>query len=107
MRVIDTVESKNDINKVYSLISTSKMRNEMIVNDVKQSILQNRTLIILTRYKEYTKILYDMLKDEVDHIFLLYGDNLDKENTEMRTRLKQVPRTERLILIATEQKIGE
>ena len=34
-RVIDTVDSRNDINKAYSLISTSKVRNEMIANDVK------------------------------------------------------------------------
>lgn len=106
-RVIDTVESRNDINKAYSLISTSKVRNEMIANDVKQSVFQNRTPVILTRYKEHAKILHDMLKDEADHVFLLYGDNSDKENAEIRIRLKQIPRTESLILIATGQKIGE
>ena len=106
-RVIDTVESRNDINKAYSLISTSKVRNEMIANDVKQSVSQNRTPVILTRYKEHAKILHDMLKDEADHVFLLYGDNSDKENAEIRIRLKQIPRTESLILIATGQKIGE
>ena len=105
--MIDTVESRNDINKAYSLISTSKVRNEMIANDVKQSVSQNRTPVILTRYKEHAKILHDMLKDEADHVFLLYGDNSDKENAEIRIRLKQIPRTESLILIATGQKIGE
>lgn len=106
-RVIDTVESRNDINKAYSLISTSKVRNEMIENDVIQSLSQNRTPVILTRYKEHAKILHDMLKDKADHVFLLYGDNSDKENAEMRICLKQVPREESLILIATGQKIGE
>lgn len=106
-RVIDTVDSRNDINKAYSLISTSKVRNEMIANDVKQSISQKQTPVILTRYKEHAKILYDMLKDEADHVFLLYGDNSDKENAEIRIQLKQVPRIESLILIATGQKIGE
>ena len=106
-RVIDTVESRNDINQAYNQISTSKVRNEMIANDTKQSISQKQTPVILTRYKEHAKILYDMLKNEADHVFLLYGDNSDKENVEMRIRLKQVPRTESLILIATGQKIGE
>ena len=106
-RVIDTVESRNDINKAYSLISTSKVRNEMITNDIKKCISQKQTPVILTRYKEHAKILYDMLKDEADHVFLLYGDNSDRENTEIRMQLKQVPRTESLILIATGQKIGE
>ena len=106
-RVVDTVDSKNDINKAYSLISTSKMRNEMIVNDVRKSLSQNQTPVILTRYKEHAKTLHDMLKDKADHVFLLYGDNSDKENAEIQIRLKQVPRTESLILIATGQKIGE
>lgn len=106
-RVVDTVESRNDINKAYSLISTSKVRNEMIVNDVKYSISQNRTPVILTRYKEHAKMLYDMLKSQANHVFLLYGDNSDKENAEIRIKLKEVPQTESLILIATGQKIGE
>lgn len=106
-RVVDTAESRNDINKAYSLISTSKVRNEMIVNDVIQSLSQNQTPVILTRYKEHAKTLHDMLEDKADHVFLLYGDNSDKENAEIRIRLKQVPRTKSLILIATGQKIGE
>ncbi len=106
-RVVDVSDSRDNINKAYSLISTSKVRNEMIVNDVKKSIAQNRTPVILTRFKEHAKYLYDTLKDKANHVFLLYGDNSDKENADIRLRLKQVPRTESLILVATGQKIGE
>ena len=106
-RVVDTADSKDDINKAYSLISTSKVRNDMIISDVKKSVAQNQTPVILTRFKEHAKLLYDALKNEADHVFLLYGDNSDKENAEIRVRLKQVPRTESLILVATGQKIGE
>lgn len=106
-RVVDNADSKDDINKAYSLISTSKVRNEMIVSDVKKSIAQKRTPVILTRFKEHAKLLYDTLKEEADHVFLLYGDNSDKENADIRVRLKQVPGTESLILVATGQKIGE
>ena len=106
-RVVDTVDSKEDINKAYNLISTSRVRNEMIVGDVKKSIAMNQTPVILTRFKEHAKLLYDMLKDDADHVFLLYGDNSDKENADIRVRLKQVPKNESLILVATGQKIGE
>lgn len=106
-RVVDTADSKNDINKAYKLISSSKVRNEMIVGDVKESIAQNRTPVILTRSKEHAKLLFDMLKGQADHVFLLYGDNSDKENADIRIKLKQVPMKENLILIATGQKIGE
>lgn len=106
-RVVDTADSKDDINKAYSLISTGKVRNEMIVSDVIACIAMKQTPVILTRFKEHAKFLYDTLKEEADHVFLLYGDNTDKENVDIRVRLKQVPKNEFLILIATGQKIGE
>lgn len=106
-RVVDTADSKDDINKAYSLISASKVRNEMIVNDVIACIAMKQTPVILTKFKEHAKLLYDTLKEEADHVFLLYGDNTDKENADTRVRLKQVPKNESLILVATGQKIGE
>lgn len=106
-RVVDTADSKEDINKAYSLISASKVRNEMIVNDVIACIAMKQTPVILTRFKEHAKLLYDTLKEEADHVFLLYGDNTDNENADIRVRLKKVPKNESLILVATGQKIGE
>jgi len=106
-RVVDTAESKDNINKVYNLISTSKVRNEMIIDDVITCVARKQTPVILTRFKEHAKFLHDALKEKADHVFLLYGDNSDKENAEIRVKLKQIPENESLILVATGQKIGE
>lgn len=106
-RVVDSFDSKNDINKAYLLISSNKVRNEMIVEDAIKCIANNQTPLILTRYKEHAKILYDLLQNEAKHVFLLYGDNSDKENEGIRLKLKQVNNDEPLILIATGQKVGE
>ena len=61
----------------------------------------------LERAKEHANFLHDALKEKADHVFLLYGDNSDKENAEIRVKLKQIPENESLILVATGQKIGE
>ena len=106
-RVVDTFETKDDINKAYQLISVSKIRNDMIIEDVKSCILKKQTPVILTKYKEHAKLLYEMLKNMADHVYLLYGNNSDKENLEIRSKLKKVLKNESLILIATGQKIGE
>lgn len=103
-RIVDNVESKENINKAYSLISTSKVRNEMIVKDVIACVARKQTPVILTRFKEHAKLLYHTLKNEADHVFLLYGDNSDRENADIRVRLKQIPQNETLILVATGQK---
>ena len=44
---------------------------------------------------------------KINEVFLLYRDNSDKENTEIRVKLKQIPENESLILVATGQKIEE
>lgn len=106
-RVVDTSDSKTDINKAYNIISTSEVRNEMIINDVKASVSLGQTPVILTRYKDHAKLLYDRLKDSADHVYLLYGGNSDKQNAEIRMNLKEISTDESLILIATGQKIGE
>ena len=106
-RVIDTNESKNDIAGSYDLISKNQMRSNMIVEDTKTVIASGRTPVIVTRYKEQAKYLYNALAASADHVFLLYGDNSDKENSEIRRTLKEIPDQESLILIATGQKIGE
>ena len=74
---------------------------------MERTVEQGRTPIILTRYKEHAKFIYDNVHENADYVFLLYGDNSAKENEEVRTQLKQVPDDKSLILVATGQKIGE
>ena len=106
-RVIDTNETKNDINGAYNLISNNKVRSEMIAEDTRLIIKNGRTPVILTRYKEQAKYLYDELINAAAYVFLLYGDNSDKENSEIRKQLKKIQDDKSIILIATGQKIGE
>lgn len=106
-RVVDTNETKNDINGVYNLISNNSVRSEMIADDTRKVVAEGRTPVILTRFKEHAKYLYDILSEAADYVFLLYGDNSDKENSEIRKNLKEVPDDKTIILIATGQKIGE
>ena len=88
--MIETEESKQNINKAYQNISENDARNRMITEDVKSSIHLGLTPVILTRYKEHAKVLYQMLEGVADNIFLLYGDNTDRQNLEIRESLKQV-----------------
>ncbi len=106
-RMVDTKESRNDINGAFSLISTSVVRNEMILGDTRECIQKKRAPVLLTKYKEHAKYLYDHLQGCADHVFLLYGDNTDKENAGIRRQMKEIPDDESMILIATGQKIGE
>ena len=106
-RVVSTEDSKRDINGAFELISISENRNEQIVEDVRSCVKNGRTPVILTRRKDQAKLLYDRLIDDADNVFILYGDNTDRENQEYIRQMKNVSEDESLILIATGQKIGE
>ena len=106
-RLVDTSESLRDINKAYDRIAENDIRNQMIAEDVRQMASEGHTPIVLTRYKEHAKQLYSMLNMSAEHVYLMSGDNTDKENTVIRMSLKSIPDQESVILIATGQKIGE
>ena len=107
-RVINLGDSKQDINSAYSLIAKSTIRNEMIISDIKECIKNKRSPIVLTRYKEHAKYLYDVLKKDVlDNTFLIYGDNTQKKNNEVRKQLLEINQNESFILVATSQSVGE
>ena len=106
-RVVSTEDSRRDINGAFELISSSEVRNTQIVSDVRTCVKRGRTPVVLTRRKDQAKLLYDSLCSDADNVFLLYGDNSDKENLANIRQMKNAPADESLILIATGQKIGE
>lgn len=106
-RVVDTMESRNDINGAYSLISNSKIRDEMLVSDIIECISKHRTPVILTKQKDHAKRLYEYLQGCADKVYLLYGDNTDKENALIIENIRNLDPNKSMILVATGQKIGE
>ena len=53
------------------------------------------------RLKKHAKMLYDSLSDAAQHVFLLYGDNTQNQNQEIRREMLAVPQGESMLLIAT------
>lgn len=106
-RVANTLVDKENINDAYALVSSSKVRNEQIIEDIRECVEKGRTPVILTKYKEHAKYIYDHVQSVADYTFILYGDNSGKENEGIRRQLKEIPRDKSFILVATGQKIGE
>lgn len=106
-RVVNLRENEQDINQEYSVITANADRNYMIIEDTKSCVLSGRSPVVLTRHKEHAKVLYEQLAGAADYVFVLYGDNSDKENAQIRQILKEIPEDKSLILVATGAKIGE
>ncbi len=96
-----------DSNKNYEILRKDLNRDEMIINDAVGCIAAGRTPLILSRYVDLTKRLYERLKDSVDHVFIMLGENSKKEHRRILEQMKQVPADESMILLATGKLAGE
>lgn len=94
-------------NEAYAILRNNEMRDEMILGDVIQCVNDGRTPVVLSRYKDHSKRLYDRLLAHADCVFLLSGENSQKEHREVIRQMKQVLPEQSMILVATGQLIGE
>lgn len=95
------------INEAYELVRDSATRNEQILTDAKACIDAGRCPVLLTRYKEHARKLYEKLDGVADHTFLLLGENSAKNRRDIFEAMQNVPPEESLLLVATGKLIGE
>ncbi len=94
-------------NEAYDIIHNNDIRDEQIVEDVKNCVSAGRTPVVLSRYKDHSEKLYERLKAYADHVFLMTGNNSKKEHKKILEQMHQVDKAESLILIATGSLVGE
>ena len=95
------------INDAYVLVRDSESRNEQIIEDAKECIDNGRCPVVLTRYTEHAKKLYERLQGYAGHTFLLLGEKAKKERSAIRSAMEAVPPEETMLLVATGKLIGE
>lgn len=94
-------------NEAYAIIRDNEMRDDLIIEDVKECVSAGRTPVVLSRYKEHSEKLYERLKDYANHVFLMTGNNSKKEHRKILEWLYAIDEKETLILVATGSLIGE
>lgn len=100
-------QDKMHPNEAYSIIRENEDRDKIIINDVMECIQNGRTPVILSRYVDHSKKLYEQLRGCADKAFLLTGKNSKKEHKEILQQMNLVRRDESMILVATGKLIGE
>ncbi|MCD8236112.1 MAG: DEAD/DEAH box helicase family protein [Prevotellaceae bacterium] len=88
-------------------LSTDEVRNKLIVEDIKKTVDEGRTPIILTNLTSHVRILAEMLQHHATHVIRLVGADSAKEKNMAMERLEKIPTTESLIIVATGKHIGE
>lgn len=103
----DTADNHITITQMYKLISESTYRNNMIADDVRDAIKQKRNPIVISERLSHLETLYDILKGAADHIFILSGQGTAKSKRELLDRIRNIPDSESVILLATGKYVGE
>ena len=101
------ITDKMHPNEAYEIIHNNDVRDEQIIEDVKNCVAAGRTPVVLSRYKDHSEKLYESLKSHADHVFLMTGNNSKKEHKKILEQMRQVDKNESLILIATGSLVGE
>ena len=94
-------------NEAYAIVRENEDRDNIIVNDVIKCVKEGRTPVILSKYVEHSRKLYERLFGHADKVFLLSGENSKKEHKTILRQMNQVKADESMILVATGKLIGE
>ena len=95
------------IQELYSKICLNSSGNSRIAQDVTDSLREGRIPIILTERKEHAILLAESLTGVCKNTFLLVGSHSQKEKREKLEQLKNVPRDELFVIVATGKYVGE
>lgn len=95
------------IQQVYAALVADEQRNALILADVRQTIQEGRSPVLLTERKEHLDILAESLRSEVKHLIVLCGRLSAKERRETMARLAAIPDGEVRLIAATGRYLGE
>ncbi|MFH1970580.1 MAG: DEAD/DEAH box helicase family protein [Verrucomicrobiota bacterium] len=105
----DTVgpEDQIQMQDIYTAIMNDENRTSLIVNDIRASITEGKTPLVLTERREHLNTLAERLAPVARHLIILHGNMGIKQLREIMARLATVPETESRILLSTGRYIGE
>ena len=105
-RLADT-DTKPTIQEVYALLAADEARNELILKDVIDALVEGRSPIVLTERKDHLEYLADRLRSFAKHVIVLRGGMKAKDRREAFGQLAEVPEGEERLVLATGRYVGE
>jgi superfamily II DNA or RNA helicase/very-short-patch-repair endonuclease len=93
--------------ELYSELIADEARNNLICDDVLQSIHEGRSPLVLTERNEHLDVLAERLSTGIQHLIVLRGNMSKNESAAVIARLAAIPENEPRALLATGRLIGE
>lgn len=100
-------EKEWSIGEIYSEISTSQIRNKLIIDDVISCVKEGRNPIILTERTAHVELITDQLSKVLPNVIVLIGGMPARERKATLERLSGIPPKENIVIVATGRFVGE
>ncbi len=104
---LSDTDSGITIQEIYARLTADRQRNHLILGDIKQSLAEGRSPILLTERKDHLKYLAGELRDTVKHLVVLHGGMGVKQRRKVMEHLASIPDDEERLILATGRYIGE
>ncbi len=95
------------IGEIYSQISTSQLRNQLIIDDVIKCVHEGRNPIILTERTAHVELIARELSKTIPNIIELTGGMSAKERKTKLLALSNISPDENIVIVATGRFVGE
>lgn len=95
------------IQEVYAMLAADPLRNQMIVNDVLDTIHAGRSPVLLTERREHLTYFVEVLENKIKNVIVLSGGMGRKQRNTLMEQLRNIPEDEERLIIATGRYLGE
>lgn len=93
------------IQEAYKQLIDSKERNELILNDIVDSIIQKKNLLVLTDRIEHLEFLKGFISNHTNNLLCIHGQMSIRERTQFNRELVIV--NDGFVILSTGKYIGE
>ncbi len=100
-------DTRHQFQELYSQLVADDVRNQLICDEVLQTVREGRSPLVLTERNEHLDNLANRLSASVHHLVVLRGGMCRTKSYAMGSHLASIPETEQRVLLATGRYIGE
>jgi superfamily II DNA or RNA helicase len=100
-------ENETTVQDIYAALFSDQARNDLIVQDLLQTLSAGRSPLVLTGRTEHLDYLAERLREICLHTFILKGGTGAKQRRKLAESLAAVPSSEPRVILATGSYLGE
>jgi superfamily II DNA or RNA helicase len=107
MPVSSNSGSQTYIHEIYQALIQNELRNRLILDDIKQTLSEGRSPLVLTERKEHVLLLAENVKEFAKNVFVMQGGMGVRQRKKLLDDMQAISEDEGRIIIATGKYLGE